>query len=171
MRSNLESLQLLLKVAAFIAIALGSRGISAVSLETCRIIAVVFRDLRIHRDCSLELADHRDCFSRIAVFITIAFANRGTIAFALQVAASKQSFLQITGHHCDRFLRIAASVRSLSRIVGNHHDSLFVNCGIHRDCIRELRYHCDCSLQIAASVRSLSQIAGSWENFQGQMKT
>ena len=182
---------MLLQVAAFMAIALASRGIIAVSLATCGINAVAFRDLQVQhkhsrkvqccRGCSLELAKHRDRF-RVSRhhrnrFCELRLPSQSHSRFMvlslslLRVAASVQSLSRIAGNHRNRFRDSWQSSRSLLR-VAVFITTAFASRGIRAIAVadrrvssislsRIARYHRSCYQQRSRSSRSLARLADS----------
>ena len=172
---NLVSLQLLSRVAAFIATALVSHVIIAVSLATCGIIAVVFCSLQMHHNYSHKSRTiaivlrssqyHRDHFSWFAVPSWLLLQVAISLQLLSWVMASVQSLSQVDGSSQSLFANhdIAAVALATCRIiavaVATYMIIVIALCKSWHpwDHSRELLVHCDHFLQIAVSLQLLLQ--------------
>ena len=160
LRKNLVSSRSHSRVAAFIAIALASRGLRAIAFTNRRVSS---RSLsRVTQSSSRSLsrvAVPSQLLSATLAIFAVVCATRGLIAVA---------YRNLRDHRDHQ--RIAASVRSLSRIAKHHRDRIRES-RYHRDCLRNSRYHRDRFREsrnhrnrfreIAESSQSLSRIAAS----------
>ena len=147
LRKNLVSSRSHSRVAAFIAIALASRGLRAIAFTNRRVSS---RSLsRVTQSSSrslLRVAVPSQLLSATFAIFAVACTTCGLIAVAYRDLRD----------HRDRLSRITASVRLLSRIAKYHCDRIresryhrdrFRESKNHRDCLRNSRYHCNRKLR------------------------